>query len=208
MCIARRQNRTQRPPWLGGARLKEIRTGFGDDVQSNDWTSSEPGTAAFFIFRVIPATTDSPTGETRQYLDCGSGFRGRGQRQKHRVRTHKCARQGDRFSSGTDGQQGGYLTRNPGLQLPSSSGSFRQRPTLPPGKPGSTIGAGRLNGGVRNGNRCDPLAIVTGMTLEMKEAWGGGTKRMGRNGSGFRVKLLPGARLLTPNQELETRNCG
>jgi len=26
---------------------------------------------------------------------------------------------------------------------------------------------------------------------------------MGRNGSGFRVKLLPGARLLTPNLELK-----
>ena len=41
----------------------------------------------------------------------------------------------------------------------------RQRPTLPPGCPGSTIGAGGLNGRVRNGNGCDPSAMVTGMNL-------------------------------------------
>src|SRR5207247_8564786 len=41
----------------------------------------------------------------------------------------------------------------------------RQRPTLPPGYPGSTIGAGGLNGRVRNGNGCDPSAMVTGMKL-------------------------------------------
>ena len=33
----------------------------------------------------------------------------------------------------------------------------------PTGKPGSTIGAKRLNFCVRDGNRCDPLAIVTGI---------------------------------------------
>ena len=44
----------------------------------------------------------------------------------------------------------------------------RQRPTLPPGYPGSTIGAGGLNGRVRNGNGCDPSAMVTGMKLSMK----------------------------------------
>src|SRR5207245_6158841 len=41
----------------------------------------------------------------------------------------------------------------------------RQRPTLPPGRPDSTIGAGGLNGRVRNGNGCDPSAMVTGMEL-------------------------------------------
>src|SRR5688572_26828289 len=41
----------------------------------------------------------------------------------------------------------------------------RQRPTLPPGCPDSTIGAGGLNGRVRNGNGCDPSAMVTGMNL-------------------------------------------
>src|SRR5712691_8640100 len=41
----------------------------------------------------------------------------------------------------------------------------RQRPTLPPGDPGSTIGAGGLNGRVRNGNGCDPSAMVTGIKL-------------------------------------------
>src|SRR5438477_468993 len=37
----------------------------------------------------------------------------------------------------------------------------RQRPTLPPGYPGSTIGAGGLNFRVRKGNGCLPSAIVT-----------------------------------------------
>ena len=44
----------------------------------------------------------------------------------------------------------------------------RQRPTLPPGYPGSTIGAGGLNGRVRNGNGCDPSAMVTGMNLSRR----------------------------------------
>ena len=38
----------------------------------------------------------------------------------------------------------------------------RQRPTLPPGDPGSTIGAGGLNCSVRNGKRCFPSAKATG----------------------------------------------
>ena len=42
----------------------------------------------------------------------------------------------------------------------------RQRPTLPPGRPDSTIGAGGLNGRVRNGNGCDPSAMVTGMNCQ------------------------------------------
>src|SRR5262245_5436752 len=46
----------------------------------------------------------------------------------------------------------------------------RQRPTLPPGFPGSTIGAGGLNGRVRNGNGCDPSAMVTGMKLVYQDA--------------------------------------
>ena len=45
------------------------------------------------------------------------------------------------------------------------NGKSRQRPTLPPGYPGSTIGAGGLNGRVRNGNGCDPSAMVTGMSF-------------------------------------------
>jgi hypothetical protein len=43
-----------------------------------------------------------------------------------------------------------------------TGGSFnedRRRPTLPGGCPPSTIGAERLNGSVRNGKRCFPLAI-------------------------------------------------
>src|SRR5690606_15220794 len=40
---------------------------------------------------------------------------------------------------------------------------FRQRPTLPGGLPPSTIGAGGLNGRVRNGNGCGPSAIATGI---------------------------------------------
>ena len=44
----------------------------------------------------------------------------------------------------------------------------RQRPTLPPGRPDSTIGAGGLNGRVRNGNGCGPSAKVTGMNLSSR----------------------------------------
>ena len=44
----------------------------------------------------------------------------------------------------------------------------RQRPTLPPGCPDSTIGAGGLNYRVRNGNGCDPSAMVTGVNLSKK----------------------------------------
>ncbi len=40
-------------------------------------------------------------------------------------------------------------------------GKDRRRPTLPPGCPGSTIGAEGLNGRVRDGNGCLPLAIAT-----------------------------------------------
>ena len=38
----------------------------------------------------------------------------------------------------------------------------RRRPTLPPGDPSSTIGAGGLNYSVRNGKRCFPSAMTTG----------------------------------------------
>jgi hypothetical protein len=38
---------------------------------------------------------------------------------------------------------------------------FRQRPTLPPGRPGSTIGAGGLNFRVRDGTGCFPSAMAT-----------------------------------------------
>src|SRR5512140_796205 len=54
-------------------------------------------------------------------------------------------------------------SRGPGLS--SMRKKSRQRPTLPPGRPDSTIGAGGLNGRVRNGNGCDPSAMVTGMKL-------------------------------------------
>ena len=39
---------------------------------------------------------------------------------------------------------------------------FRRRPTLPGGYPPSTIGAGRLNFRVRDGNGCDSAAMATG----------------------------------------------
>ena len=45
----------------------------------------------------------------------------------------------------------------------------RQRPTLPPGRPDSTIGAGGLNGRVRNGNGCGPSAMVTGMNYQAED---------------------------------------
>jgi hypothetical protein len=49
------------------------------------------------------------------------------------------------------------------------NGKSRQRPTLPPGYPGSTIGAGGLNGRVRNGNGCDPSAMITGMSFSKND---------------------------------------
>ena len=42
---------------------------------------------------------------------------------------------------------------------------FRRRPTLPGSLPPSTIGAGRLNFRVRDGNGCDPAAMITGNLL-------------------------------------------
>src|SRR5439155_24078133 len=44
---------------------------------------------------------------------------------------------------------GGFVSKN------------RRRPTLPGGCPPSTIGAEGLNGSVRNGKRCFPLAMTT-----------------------------------------------
>jgi hypothetical protein len=63
-----------------------------------------------------------------------------------------------------DGRRGGKRRSpgNPGLDEEKS----RQRPTLPPSRPDSTIGAGGLNGRVRNGNGCDPSAMVTGMNCQ------------------------------------------
>ncbi len=51
--------------------------------------------------------------------------------------------------------------KNPRRKHDGGSG-FRQRPTLPGELPPSTIGAGRLNFRVRNGNGCGPAAITTG----------------------------------------------
>src|SRR5256885_9711721 len=48
---------------------------------------------------------------------------------------------------------------------PPEGGPFRtmsrQRPTLPPSHPGSTIGAGGLNFRVRDGTGCSPSAMAT-----------------------------------------------
>ena len=43
----------------------------------------------------------------------------------------------------------------------------RQLPTLPEGCPSSTIGVGRLNGRVRDGNGWIPSAITTGLQDEV-----------------------------------------
>ena len=77
----------------------------------------------------------------------------------------------------------------------------RQRPTLPPGYPGSTIGAGGLNGRVRNGNGCDPSAMVTGMncqrttTTEDPESRAGRTEAA-RASSSINVMVKPHDRLV------------
>ena len=52
-------------------------------------------------------------------------------------------------------------------QTGPSSERFWRRPTLPGGLPPSTIGAGRLNFRVRNGNGCIPAAITTRNMLRL-----------------------------------------
>src|SRR5262245_31623417 len=49
---------------------------------------------------------------------------------------------------------------------------IRQRPTLPHGYPSSTIGAGGLNDSVRNGKRCGPSAIATGISRRERQRIG------------------------------------
>ena len=44
----------------------------------------------------------------------------------------------------------------------------RQRPTLPPSCPGSTIGTGGLNFRVRKGNGCGPAVTVTGILIGVR----------------------------------------
>ena len=48
---------------------------------------------------------------------------------------------------------------------PFDSNLIRRRPTLPPGFPGSTIGAEELNFRVRDGNGCILSAMVTGKLI-------------------------------------------
>ena len=48
---------------------------------------------------------------------------------------------------------------------------MRQRPTLPHSLPCSTIGAGGLNGRVRNGNGCGPSAIATAISCSLPREW-------------------------------------
>lgn len=49
---------------------------------------------------------------------------------------------------------------------------FRRRPTLPGGDPPSTIGAGRLNFRVREGNGCDSAAMATGNLAQLSRSAG------------------------------------
>ena len=60
--------------------------------------------------------------------------------------------------------------KGPGIDFRGHSKEMGRRPTLPPGLPGSTIGAGGLNFSVRNGKRCDPSAIATPtmLTIELR----------------------------------------
>src|SRR6476619_6759977 len=58
----------------------------------------------------------------------------------------------------------------------------RRRPTLPGGCPPSTIGAEGLNGSVRNGKRCFPLAIATEMGRDLPPRRGLKTARRPKKG--------------------------
>ena len=60
----------------------------------------------------------------------------------------------------------------------------------PTGKPGSTMGARRLNFCVRNGNRWNPPAIVTGMRQRCRLfLWSGARGRCGEPGAGCALEI-------------------
>src|SRR6185369_17570404 len=63
-----------------------------------------------------------------------------------------------------------------------------QRPTLPPGLPGSTIGAGGLNFSVRNGKRCFPSAVATpNRSTPNDETWVHTGMRLRKTGQAARL---------------------
>ena len=71
-----------------------------------------------------------------------------------------------------------------------------QLPTLPPGCPGSTIGAGGLNFSVRNGKRCDPSAIATPNLLTQSNRDAGATGSTSeKNITGQASRLISTGRL-------------
>ena len=78
--------------------------------------------------------------------------------------------------------------KKPRCQAPGLQAVLGRRPTLPPGLPGSTIGAGGLNFSVRNGKRCFPSAIATPMqaTIEMRR-WYTQVKRLRKTGQASRL---------------------
>jgi hypothetical protein len=63
-------------------------------------------------------------------------------------------------------------TRGPDHNDRALSGEIRRRPTLPGRIHPSTIGAGRLNFRVRNGNGCDPVAIATEICCRRRSSSG------------------------------------
>jgi hypothetical protein len=78
-------------------------------------------------------------------------------------------------------ERGAKTTRGPDRFDRVLSGEIRRRPTLPGRIHPSTIGAGRLNFRVRNGNGCDPVAIATEICCRRRSS---SSERAGRHARG------------------------
>ena len=105
----------------------------------------------------------------------------------------------------------GRKRRTPRPKAGCSHYEIRRRPTLPGGLPPSTIGADRLNFRVRDGNGCDPVAMVTeiscqrGVTLKDSRASTSCSKPSPRPISTGRLNVLPRLHLRPINVMVSSR---
>ncbi len=84
-----------------------------------------------------------------------------------RPRTHLTSNGRPRCRTASGREDGRKTKRAPCACAGGSPSEIRRRPTLPGGLPPSTIGAGRLNFRVRDGNGCDSAAMATGNLLSI-----------------------------------------
>ena len=125
------------PPTRGGCDALGERRGMGELERSAGDTGGDPSRRRRPFDHVDPRR---PT-PTHAAHDTAGAARHLGD-----LRARKSPRNGHSFV-----RYGGFLRDE-----------FRRRPTLPGGLPPSTIGADGLNFRVRDGNGCDPVAMVTG----------------------------------------------